>query len=206
MLVVYYHLDPMWLVLAFTWLGGVLLAQDLAPPKGWTVEKQPGVFRFQPEHVASNQRVEVAVYDSEPSQQDLIGWLRDQMKSHQAAEAELNGCRPRRRRQVEASCVVSWGGADHYWYAFKTQDGQYRLTTVLMAPATLATIFFLRPVGQLLKDSEANVGHAGGVVQPVPAAQAAAAPPNPPPAAEHAWPKAAAETPAGSSIESIFSM
>lgn len=136
-------------------------AQDLTPPKNWSVEKGNKLLIFRPDNLPANQQVQVDIYDSEPADGDLSPWLANQMKAHDASEADLNTCRPKSRPNKEASCVTKTGGADQYWYAFRTPDGQYRFSHIVMGPSTLATVRFFMSINQLMKKAEANAGRAG---------------------------------------------
>jgi hypothetical protein len=163
-----------------TCAASAVAAQDLAPPKDWNVEKQPGHFIFQPAHLTPTQNVQVQIYDAAPLPQDLVRWLTDEMQARGASASDLASCRPKIRRATEASCVTKSNGADQYWYAFKTADNHARFAHVVMAPNTLAGMRFIAPIDRLLKGAEANLGRAGGdaapaIGEPPPAAQLAPA-------------------------------
>jgi len=164
------------LVIWLICIASAAAAQDLAPPQGWNVEKRPGVFIFQPAHLASGQNVEVQIYDAAPLPQDLLRWLTEQMPINGASGADIASCRPKMRRATEASCITKSGGADQYWYALKTPDNQARFVHISMAPNTLAGMRYIAPIDRLLKSAEANVGRAGG--EPAPPVK------EPPPVAE----------------------
>lgn len=152
----------------------------MTPPRGWAVEKQAGFFRFQPRQLQQNQQVTVDIYDAEQSQQTMGEYLRAQMKAHQASDAEIASCTPKQKNN-EASCVTKLGGADHYWYAFKTNSGEYRYSTVVLGPTTLSTVGYIFPVGSLLKKAKASTDRAGGAqVAVAKSAEPAAEPSNAP--------------------------
>lgn len=166
-----------------------LTAEDLAPPNGWAVESQPGVLVFQPKTLRGNERVRVDLYDAAPPEGSLASWFQSRLGSAAVDETVRAGCRPK-EKQIEVSCVVSTRGGDHYVYAIRTRDGQYRFATILMAPNTLGAMRHLAGIQQILGGAAANAGRAGTPRAPVAAAAPSAAtqtparaPTTPPPVA-----------------------
>ncbi len=136
-------------------------AQDLAPPRGWTVDQQPSILVFAPMDLRAGQQVRVELHDAEPAQGELSQWLVSRLES-----ADARRCRPKLRHGTEASCVINSREGDHYYYGLRTADGHYRLVHVLMGPNTLSAVRYLSGVRRLLEDAEANRGFAGVPDQP----------------------------------------
>jgi hypothetical protein len=166
-----------------------LTAEDLAPPNGWAVESQAGVLVFQPKTLRGNEQVRIDLHDSVPPEGSLASWFQSQLGSAAVEDTIRRGCRPK-QKENEISCVVSTRGGDHYVYALRTRDGQYRFATILMAPNTLGAMRHLMGIKRILEGAVANAGRAGSpeVAPQTPSPQISA--PAPAPAAGSTSPAA----------------
>src|SRR5690606_17536192 len=140
----------------------ILLANELPPPKGWTLTKKPSLLIYDSIHPRTNRGLRIEMKDAEEPQGDLHSYLRSHLSSMGYPEEATRACRPRTRRSGrEVSCSTNTTEGAHTFYALRTKDGQSRFVHVLAVPNLSVLLAQFTNTKRILDAAENNVGRAG---------------------------------------------
>lgn len=132
--------------------------QDLVPPKNWSVDAAPPALVFRPDNLRSGEDLRVEVHNPQPAQGDLAEWLAKQIRVLQFDSALVGNCRIKAHDEREASCMTPSSEGDQYFYALRTDAGEYRFLHLVMAPRTLAVSRYLFSLKNVLDVARAGRG------------------------------------------------
>jgi hypothetical protein len=132
-------------------------SQTLTPPSGWTITSLADHLLLRPESMKSGQDLSVEVYDPESANGSLASWLKDRLLTAQVSDNVRNACVPK-STNASASCEARETGAHHYYYAFRTVDGNFRFVHILSKPTLITAAPYLLPLDQIVKSAQAGHG------------------------------------------------